>query len=278
MNKRNMQIKIGTLVSILVLVSMIWFGKEGYRAAIAYESLTGTIAKQMDAAGLAKLKLKELASIFTLGMVKNDTKEYLLDLEEKRHATDKRAQQNIVYFSVGVVVLLLLYFLLPLRGFVVSVSVGALIALINGLVTPIMLMIVHKQVEYLGDVVLSFESRGILGSISKLYDENNIVVALAVLVFSVIVPLTKSISLLLVAIYEYSPFASKVVRFFRHLGKWSMLDVFIISILLVYMTSNNHDISKAEVEIGLYFFLSYVILSMVASLAADRMLRSANDS
>jgi len=97
-------------------------------------------------------------------------------------------------------------------------------------------------------------------------------------VFSVIVPLTKSISLLLVAIYEYSPFASKVVRFFRHLGKWSMLDVFIISILLVYMTSNNHDISKAEVEIGLYFFLSYVILSMVASLAADRMLRSANDS
>jgi uncharacterized paraquat-inducible protein A len=52
-----------------------------------------------------------------------------------------------------------------------------------------------------------------------------------------------------------------------------MMDVFIVSLLLVYMTTGDSDISRAEIEIGLYMFLVYVILSIVASISADRMLR-----
>ncbi len=278
MNATNTKQKIGIVIAIVALMAMVWYGKEGYRAAIEYESITGNIARQMDAAGVAELKLKELASLFTLGLVKNDTKERLLKLEEKRHTAKQTANLKAIYFSIGAGVLLALYWLLSLRSFTITVALGALISLINGLVTPIMLMIVHKNVEYLGDVILSFESKGILGSISKLYAEHNITVALVILLFSVIIPFVKTISMLFVATFEHSPFAAKVVKFFRHLGKWSMLDVFVIAILLVYLTSNSSDISRAEAEIGLYFFLAYVILSMVASLAADKMLHEKAES
>ncbi len=278
MNNINTKQKIGILIAIVALIAMMWYGKEGYRSAISYESATGEIARQMDAAGVAELKLKELASLFTLGLVKNDTKERLLKLEQKRHVAKQDANLKAIYFSIAAATLLALYFLLSLRGFTIVVALGALISLINGLVTPIMLMIVHKNVEYLGDVILSFESKGILGSISKLYADHNITVAIVILVFSVIIPFLKTISMLFVSTFEHSPFAAKVVRFFRHLGKWSMLDVFVIAILLVYLTSNNSDISRAEAEIGLYFFLAYVILSMVASLTADKMLHEKSES
>jgi hypothetical protein len=270
---RQTQTRIGIVIALIALMVMIWFGKEGYRAAIAYEETTGTIARQMDAAGVAELKLKELASLFTLGLVQNDTKERLLRLEQQRHRSKQEARRAVWAFATGAMVLVALFFLLTPRLYTFWVSLGALVALINGLIAPLMLMIVHKEVEYLGDVVLSFESRSILGSVSKLYGDGNLVVAGVILLFSILVPATKTLALLFVSWYEYSPFAAGVVRFFRHLGKWSMIDVFIVALLLVYLTSNSQEISRAEAEAGLYFFLTYVLLSMIASLAADRMLR-----
>ena len=265
--------RIGIIIAAAALFVMVWYGKEGYRAAVTYEARTGEIAHRMDAAGVAELKLKELASLFTLGLVENDTKEHLLRLEKERAVAKAAADRAALSFGIAAGTLVVLYFLLSIRGFTIAISLGALIALINGLVTPILLMIVHKQVEYLGDVILSFESKGILGSISKLYTQDNITVALVLLIFSVLVPLLKTASLLFVSLFEYSPFAAGVVRFFRHLGKWSMLDVFVVALLLVYLTSNQQDISRAEAETGLYFFLAYVLLSMIASLSADKMLR-----
>jgi len=49
-----------------------------------------------------------------------------------------------------------------------------------------------------------------------------------------------------------------------------------VAVFLVYLTANKGDVSRAEVEVGLYFFLSYVIVSMLVSLSADRMLHKLN--
>ena len=270
--------QIGITLALMALIIMVWFGKQGYRHALAYESSTAQIAHRMDAAGVAELKLKELASLFTLGLVQNDAKERLQALQTQRRTLKQSAERDALYFALGAAALGVLYGLLSARGFTIAVSLGALVALINGLITPIMLLIVHKEVEYLGDVILSFESKGILGSVSKLYADGNLVIAAAILIFSVIVPALKTLSMLFVSVYEYSPFAARVVRFFKHLGKWSMLDVFVVALLLVYMTSADQDISRAETEIGLYFFLVYVLLSMVASLSADIMLKEKEKS
>jgi hypothetical protein len=52
-----------------------------------------------------------------------------------------------------------------------------------------------------------------------------------------------------------------------------MADVFIVSLLLVFLSSSATDVSRAEIEIGLYFFLVYVIYSIVASITAEKMLK-----
>jgi len=267
-----MKKSITILIAIATLITMAYMGKQGYLSAKQYEEKTLEITRQMDAASLAEYQLKELASLFTLGLVKNDTKEKILSLERERQHYNALARSYALYFALAALVILLLYFLLGLQGFTITVSLAALIALINGLITPILLVIIHKEVEYLGDVVLSFESKGIIGSILKLYHSGSLVVAGVILLFSVIIPALKTLSLLFVATFEHSPFAARVVSFFKHLGKWSMIDVFVVAILLVYLTGGSSDTSRAEPEIGLYFFLVYVILSMVASLSADKML------
>jgi uncharacterized paraquat-inducible protein A len=80
--------------------------------------------------------------------------------------------------------------------------------------------------------------------------------------------------MMFVSLFEYSSFAHSVIKFFKHLGKWSMVDVFVVSTFLVYLSTNSGDITRSEVEIGIYFFLAYVIVSMLVSLAADKMLHN----
>ncbi len=269
---------IAMLIATITLITMAYIGKQGYLSAKKYEQKTYQISQMMHAGALAELQLKELASLFTLGLVKNDTKEKMLSLQKDRHSLDRLSKRYALYFASGAGVILLLYFLLSLRGFTIVVSLAALLALINGLITPILLVVIHKKVEYLGDVVLSFESKGIIGSVLKLYNEHSYVVAGVILLFSIVIPFIKTFSMLFVAAFENSKFAARIVGFFKHLGKWSMIDVFVVAILLVYLTGGNSDTSKTEVEIGLYFFLIYVILSMIGSLAADKMLRSTNQT
>ena len=273
-----MKKSIGIIIAVITILAMTYIGKQGYRTAIKYEQSTYELSQQMDAGALAEFQLKELASLFTLGLVTNNTKEKIIALEKERQVYNKQAKAYAIYFALGAFVVLLLYFMLSLQGFTIAASIAALISLINGLIAPILLVVIHKEVEYLGDVVLSFESKGIMGSVAKLYANDSLVVAGVILLFSVIVPAIKTLSLLFVAIFEHSPFAAKVVRFFKHLGKWSMIDVFVVAILLVYLTGGSSDTSRAEVEIGLYFFLVYVILSMVASLSAGKMLHEKETS
>ncbi len=255
-----------------LVAAMAWLGKEGYKAAIEYEQASAASAQMMDAKRLARYKIKEFLSVLSFGMVKNDLKERLLDLEAKRSEARQRARRLILYFALFSLIALLSAFFMPIRMATGLLSIAALIALINGLITPILMVVVHKRLEYLGDVVLSFESKGILGSLEKLYHEGNWPIAGVILLFSVIIPSLKTLSLLFVSIYERRSFAAKIVRFFKHLGKWSMLDVFIVALLLVFLSSRGTDMSRAEAEIGIYFFLIYVILSTAASLAADKML------
>jgi len=52
-----------------------------------------------------------------------------------------------------------------------------------------------------------------------------------------------------------------------------MADVFVVSTFLVYLSASKGDMSRAEIQVGIYFFLAYVIISILASLSADKMLQ-----
>jgi len=188
------------------------------------------------------------------------------------------SQQFMLYFMGLLLLVLCSYFVLSLRVFTFFGAISAAITLLFGLITPIMMVTIHKEVEYLGDVVLSFESKGVIGSISKLLDNGDVVVALVILLFSVLIPVIKVLSLAFVSVFMQSSFAHGIVKFFKMIGKWSMVDVFVVATFLVYLTVDKGDVSRAEVEVGLYFFLAYVIVSMLVSLSADKMLHRHNEN
>jgi len=257
---------------VFILGTMVFFGTKAYNHAILYEDATKELVTYHDAGQQASLKLEQFAKSLLGDLYDDDLKMEMDKVREKQETAMIKAKENTFYFMSLLALLLILSFVISLRTFTLFGSIAALMTLVLGLITPILMVTIHKEVEYLGDIVLSFESKGVIGSIMKLWETGDIVVALVILLFSVVVPVLKVLSLLVVSIFMESPFAHGIIKFFKMIGKWSMVDVFVVAVFLVYLTANKGDVSRAEVEMGLYFFLAYVIVSMLGSLSADKML------
>ncbi len=260
------------LVISLALLGSTWFSWQAYQEAIEYEQSTKALVAHLGAKEQAEYRLKELAERFSMGLYKNGKASQISKLKKEQTLHKEAAMRYTLYAMGALLVVLGGYFFVSLRSFTFFGSLAALIMLIFGLITPILMVTIHKEVEYLGDVVLSFESKGVIGSIEKLFGNGDLVVALVILLFSVLVPLVKTLSLLFISLFMENRFAHGMVKFFKMIGKWSMVDVFVVATFLVYLTANKGEVSRAEVEVGLYFFLAYVIISMLVSLSADRML------
>jgi paraquat-inducible protein A len=261
---------------VVILGVMVLFGTKAYNHAIAYEDATKELVTYHDAGQQASLKLEQFAKSLLGDLYDDDLKMEMDRVREKQESAMIKAQENTIYFMVLLALLLILSYFVSLRTFTLFGSIAALMTLTLGLITPILMVTIHKEVEYLGDIVLSFESKGVIGSIVKLWETGDIVVAIVILLFSVVVPVLKVLSLLIVSVFMNSPFAHGIIKFFKMIGKWSMVDVFVVAVFLVYLTANKGDVSRADVEMGLYFFLAYVIVSMLGSLSADRMLKQLN--
>ncbi|MDQ7084831.1 MAG: paraquat-inducible protein A [Sulfurovum sp.] len=271
--KRN----IYALISLCLLV-MLFLGAKAYVYAIEYEQATTNMVMLQGAGEQAKLQLEKLAKVL-LGESFEGTREvdYAL-LKAKQEALMQEAQGYTLYFMYVLAIVLGSFFFISLRAYTFFGSITAMITLFYGLISPLLMVTIHKEVEYLGDIVLSFESKGVIGSIEKLFSTGDIVVATVILLFSVIVPILKILSLFFIAIFVKHRFAGHIVAFFKAIGKWSMVDVFVVAVFLVYLTANKADVSRAEVEVGLYFFLAYVLVSMLVSVSASKMLQRLKDT
>ncbi len=265
------------LLLFLLVIIMGYFGAQAYSQATQYEEHTQALVMDKEISAQAEYQAKRWVEKFSLGYYEND-KRLLREAVMIAQREHQREATRYTLYVMGVLLVILSgAFLIGLRLFTFFGSLAALVVLTFGLVAPLMTVTLHKEFEYIGDVVLSFESKSLLGSVMKLWEGGEIAVALVILLFSILIPLFKTLSLMFVALVIENRFAHGIVTFFKWVGKWSMLDVFVVATLLVYLTSNGSDVSHAEVQVGLYFFLAYVIVSMLVSLSADKMLRSRRD-
>ncbi len=263
------------ILAATLLVGMTFFAFKAYQNAKSHEELSYIIVDKHNVTEHSTNQLKKLGDILSLGFYDgyDEVLKEQKELIETQALFKQKAVQYTLYAMGVAVLLLLLYFVMTVQAFTVTVNLTALIALAGGLLMPIMMMSIHKDVQYIGEVVLMMESKGVLGSIAKLFESHDYVVGGALLLFSILLPLLKTLSMLFVALFIKNKSAQTVVQFFKMLGKWSMADVFVVATFLVYLSGSNGEMSRAEVQVGLYFFLAYVILSMLASLSADKMLQ-----
>ena len=92
-------------------------------------------------------------------------------------------------------------------------------------------------------------------------------------VFTVAFPAVKMLSLLAIwlvpALTRES--AQGMFRFVSHLGKWSMLDVFVVAILVILLRSGG--IAQIEIRDGVVLFTCSVLLTQIGAVRTGRTVR-----
>lgn len=109
----------------------------------------------------------------------------------------------------------------------------------------------------------------IMGGVIELWDSGLYFLALLVLFASVTVPVMKIISLIVMIYCQYRPkkwalaWLGKIYRIVVFIGRWSMIDVFMISILVAVVRFT--FFARVMAELGVVFFAFVVILTIFAA-------------
>jgi len=108
------------------------------------------------------------------------------------------------------------------------------------------------------------ETPSLLSLFTGLWQEGSIFVALAILVFSIIFPLTKLSIVFISAIAPSSNLAhSPITRFAGILSKWSMMDVLLVA--LVIFAAKSSGLASAFAQPGIWFYGASAITGAVAA-------------
>lgn len=138
----------------------------------------------------------------------------------------------------------------------------ALIALVIGITAPLMTL----------EKLYFFENRiSLTSAVSQLFQKKEWVLFIVIGLFSLCLPFIKITSLMAILHipHQGNSFLDKLLRWLEHFGKWSMLDVFVVALLLVSVKLG--ALAKVTVHYGVYVFAGSVILTMIVSFWIDRL-------
>jgi len=138
---------------------------------------------------------------------------------------------------------------------------GACVAYLLGIFLPFVTVL--KQVNIMGISVFSEKNTvSMLGGIWQLLMEGQLLLFLVLFLFSILFPILKLFILYPICCDrgELSR-TKKSLKFLSVTGKWSMLDVLVIGILVV--TLKLGDMVEVNIRAGMYFFTASVVTSMI---------------
>jgi paraquat-inducible protein A len=246
---------------------LLYFALNAYFASLKYEEEFKKYANSKTIEKSLENNTKTLFSNLLLSLIEEEPIQRNNEVDEfiviNKYATI--VQINLQYF---IIVLLLSFFVcfFTIRIIMmIYIHLVSFISLYFGLTSPIFLMYIEKNLVG-SNVILQYESSTILSSIEKLFLQDNYFVGGIILLFSIIFPLFKSLlTFLTIFIQKYNKL-NKISNLSSLLAKFSMADVFVLSIFLVYLSPKEDGIIKTNLELGFYFFFLYVILSLFISL------------
>ncbi|SDS28891.1 MULTISPECIES: paraquat-inducible protein A [Pseudomonas] len=113
----------------------------------------------------------------------------------------------------------------------------------------------------------------IMSGVIQLVQHGMIPIAAVVFIASILVPTFKlvGIALLLFSVQRRQPLSARqriwMYRFIEFIGRWSMLDIFVIAILVAVV--NFGRLASVEANLGAIAFATVVILTMLAAVTFD---------
>ena len=112
------------------------------------------------------------------------------------------------------------------------------------------------------------EVYSLFGAVQLMWGYKIYVIAVLIVGFSIIFPFVKLIFLFLICfVFKNAKTRFRTITIIEALAKWSMLDVFVVCILLVM--TNNQVFVSSEPEVGVYYFLLAIFISIICSILVD---------
>jgi len=131
-----------------------------------------------------------------------------------------------------------------------------------GITAPLLTLIKFSFIE---------NTVSLLSTVKQFYEDQEWFLFIIITLFSLCIPTIKIANLLLILNVDYSrgSILDKSLQIIETLGKWSMLDVFVVALLLVSVKLG--ALAKIEVHFGLYAFATAVLLTMTLSYWIHRL-------
>lgn len=132
-----------------------------------------------------------------------------------------------------------------------------------------------------GRMYYLYQNKSVLQLIKLLYTGGNFLVAICVILFSIVFPLTKLLCSMIIFLNPHSKAAHRMAPAVIYLGKWSMADVFISAMFLgvFSFTNMNEGVDTGSTTlIGMYFFLTFVILSILSGFVLKKLVQKKQTS
>jgi hypothetical protein len=137
-----------------------------------------------------------------------------------------------------------------------------------------------------GDIEVYQQTRSIIGAVRQLYDVGSPLPATLILLFSVVVPLTKA-ALVATAVYLRNQATRlRTLRFVEAIAKWSMADVFAVALFIVFLAAQASQQPPGAPESappllaftahfgpGFYWFAAYCVFSLASQQYTARLAR-----
>lgn len=220
-------------------------------------------------------------------------------INKANNAEKKGWHYGILLGSFSLIYLLLSFLLLKakiitLKHLGISILVISFVFLILGVTTPMLEMSAYlngvdlkadelnlSKIPYIGqwlpdkEIDLSqkidgkmyafYQCKSITDLIYILFDAQNYIVGIAILLFSFVFPVLKLVFSLLFLLSENMRSKKFFVSAVSYIGKFSMADVFVVATFLAFLSLNNMNtgiVTESKILIGLYLFLIYCILSI----------------
>ncbi len=138
--------------------------------------------------------------------------------------------------------------------------------------------------EGVDNVEVYQQTRSIIGAVRQLYDVGSPLPATLILLFSVLVPLTKA-ALVGAAVYMRNAASRmRTLHFVEAIAKWSMADVFAVAVLIVFLAAQATQQPPGESAPpllaftahfgqGFYWFTAYCVFSLASQQYTARLAR-----
>ncbi|WP_372762519.1 paraquat-inducible protein A [Pseudoalteromonas sp.] len=122
-----------------------------------------------------------------------------------------------------------------------------------------------------GEISAYEKTRSIWGTVDELASNQNYLVALLVALFSIVIPTIKLLLQLLYCLLPGNRFKYQLGSTIVAISKWSMVDVFVIALIVTYLAGNANGESgglitmNAQLGCGFWYFSGYCLFAIAAS-------------